>query len=66
MKIQKHGYEFIHNQNFHPAKRMADGSMAITKAGEDVFGSCPHCQNSTSINLLNPQAKSKIMPSQWP
>ena len=59
-------YEFIHNLGIHPARRMADGSLAITKAGEDVFGSCPHCQNSTSINLLNPQAKSKIMPSQWP
>ena len=42
-------YGFIHDQGVHPQKRMADGSLAISKAGEEIFGGCPDCRNSSRL-----------------
>ena len=53
MKIDHAAWEeifgYIHSLNIHPSFRMADGTEAITLAGENIFGNCQDCQKSSRL-----------------
>ena len=48
-KTWKEIYSFVHSLGVHPKYRMSDGAQAITRAGSEVFSSCPDCQDSDRL-----------------
>ena len=42
-------YKFIHSMDIHPKIRMSDGATSITKSGNEIFGTCEHCKDSSRL-----------------